>query len=78
MTPEREKEIRNFVAYRDLGQTGGPFEPVFYKELLEEIDKLRAELDDARNTRLAIKLVRAEEERDQLKAENDRLKEPVL
>lgn len=42
--------------------------------VLEERDYLKAELDDVRETRLAIKLVRVEQERDELKAENIELK----
>lgn len=91
LTPEREKEIREF------SEKNASYLAEYMRQLLEEIDALRAEneklskfydehagqaleaydederkdrdalvaaLDDARSTRLAIKLVRAEQERD--------------
>jgi predicted nucleic acid-binding Zn-ribbon protein len=79
MTPEREKEIRNFVAYRDLGQTGGPFEPVFYKELLEEIDSLRRDLASAQIRALTYlkSCEGAQKEIDTLRARVEKLREAL-
>ena len=67
LTKEREQEIRHYNEY-------GSDDTIIIGELLEEIDALRAELDDSREIRLAIKLVRAEKERDELKAEIDALR----
>lgn len=66
LTPEREKEIRKRTA-KDYDQC------LFCVELLAEIDALRADLIVEESLK-----VMAQKNLAQLKAENERLKEPIV
>jgi hypothetical protein len=62
LTPEREKEIRFYAEqfHHNSSAIDDCESERAIQELLAEIDRLRAENDDLRNTRCVIKLMRAE------------------
>jgi hypothetical protein len=77
LTKEREQEIRSgwnesTDCRDDLQAREAAADDI--PELLSEIDALRAELDDCRQTRLAIKLCRLEQELDQFRERVEKLR----